>query len=252
MGFLSKIAGIAAPLIGTALGGPVGGAIGSAVGGFIAGGGDQGQRAAGQATEQQLAAIQGAQDRVNQGAVTSQNFLQPLAGVGQRGVDLSGFLGDPQAQAELAFNNPIFQLSRQALTEDINRSAASRGRLTAGDTLEQLQNAGAVAAQPFIDRQRQDILNLLGISQNVSGQQVGVEQNASQQIADLLTGGGATQAAGTIAQGNAATAQRGNIFDIGSQLAGNQDIQNLLGGLFNSTPPPSSGSFNNAPVIPGF
>tara|TARA_R110002020_G_scaffold147185_2_gene322341 strand:- start:9942 stop:10661 length:720 start_codon:yes stop_codon:yes gene_type:complete len=239
MGFLSDlggvvkdVAGIAAPIVGGIFGGAPGSALGSAIGGAIAGGGSGGVRAAGQSTEEQLAAIREAQERTEQGAVTSQQFLQPFAGVGQQGIDLAGFLGDPRAQAQLAFNNPLFNLSRQALTEDINQNAASRGRITAGDTLERLQSAGAVAAQPFIDRQRQDILSLLNLGQNVAGQQVGIEQGTTRQLTDLITGAGATQAAGTIAEQNAETARRGNILDIGAQLVGNKGVQDLIGGLF--------------------
>ena len=241
MGFLSDlgdvvkdVAGIAAPIVGGVFGGAPGSAIGSAISGAIAGGGTGGVRAAGRSTDEQLEAIRQAQERSEQGAATSQGFLQPFADVSQRGVDLSSFLGDPQAQAQAAFNNPLFQLSRQALTEDINQSAASRGRLTAGDTLERLQTAGAVAAQPFIDRQRQDILNLLNIGQGVAGQQVGIELGTTGQQTDLITGGGATQAAGTIAGQNAEASRRGNIFDIGTQLAGNQGVQDFVGGLFNT------------------
>lgn len=234
MSFLKDIVSIAAPIVGTAVGGPVGGAIGSAIGGAVASSGQE--SAANQATAEQLAAIQQAQERTEQGIASSQAFFDPLAQVGQRGIDLAGFLADPQAQAKLAFNNPLFQLSREALTEDINQSAASRGRLTAGDTLVQLQNAGAVAAQPFIDRQRQDILNLLNIAGTTAGQQSGIEQRGTQQLVDLITGGGATQAAGTIAAQNAQTSQLGNLFDIGQTLAGNQDVQDFVGGLFGGTP----------------
>lgn len=231
MSFLKDLVGIAAPIVGNVIGGPVGGAIGSAIGGLAASGGRSGERATAQATEQQLAAIKEAQDRINLGAETSQGFFEPLSQVGQRGVDLSGFLADPNAQAQLAQNNPLFQLGLQNLNQQTNKSAASRGRLTAGDTLMQLQNNATLAAQPLIDRQRQDILNLLNLGQNVAGQQANIEGNASRAIAELLTGGGATQAAGTIAGENAATARRGNIFDIGSQLFGNQDVQNAIGNL---------------------
>lgn len=241
MGFLKDIVSIAAPIVG-AIGGPVGGAIGSAIGGAVAGSGQA--SAANQATAEQLAAIQEAQDEVRAGVESSQALFDPLAQVGQRGIDLAGFLADPQAQAELAFNNPLFQLSREALTQDINQSAAARGRLTAGDTLTQLQNAGAIAAQPFIDTQRQDILNLLNIAGTTAGQQANIEQLGTQQLVDLITGGGATQAAGTIAAQNAETAQLGNLFDLGTALAGNEDVQGFVGGLF--------GGNSVTPPIPGF
>lgn len=145
--------------------------------------------------------------------------FDPLAQVGQRGVDLAGFLADPQAQAQLAFNNPLFQLSREALTEDINQSAASRGRLTAGDTLVQLQNAGAVAAQPFIDKQTQDILNLLGIAGNVAGNQANIDINTGALASDYLTGGAAARAAGIVGAQDARTAATGNVVDLGLKFA---------------------------------
>jgi len=240
MGFLSDIVGIAAPIAGSIIGGPVGGAIGSAVGGLVAGGGSGGVQAAGQATEEQLEAIRQAQERTEQGAATSQQFLSPLAGVGQQGIDLAGFLGDPSQQASFLESNPLFQLGLQNLNEQTQKSAASRGRLTAGDTLTQLQQNATLAGQPLIDRQRQDIMNLLGISQNVAGQQVGIEQGTTRQLTDLITGGGATQAAGTIAGQNAQTARAGNIFDIGTQLAGNQGVQDFVGGLFSGAPVPQN------------
>lgn len=152
-------------------------------------------------------------------AETATARFDPLAQIGQRGIDLAGFLADPQAQAQLAFNNPLFQLSREALTEDINQSAASRGRLTAGDTLTQLQNAGAVAAQPFIDKQTQDILNLLSIAGNVAGNQADIDINTGALASDYLTGGAAARAAGIVGAQDARTAAGGNIFDVASTYA---------------------------------
>ena len=243
MGFLSDIvgvakdvAGIAAPIVGGIFGGAPGQAIGSAIAGGIAGGGSGGVQAAGQATEEQLAAIREAQARAEQGGVTSQQFLTPLAGIGQQGIEQASFLGDPSQQASFLQSNPLFQLGVQNLNQQVPNRAAAGSRLTAGDTLEQLQQSATLAGQPILDRQRQDILNKLNIAQNVAGQQVGIEQGTTRQLTDLITGGGATQAAGTIAGQNAEAARRGNIFDIGTQLAGNQGIQDFVGGLFNSSP----------------
>jgi len=255
MSFLKDLVGIAAPVIGTAFG-PVGGAIGSAISGAIAGGGSGGVNAANKATRQQLEAIQNAQDRINLGADTAQGFFEPFSGVAQRGVDLSSFLADPNAQAQFAQNNPLFQLGMDRLTGDINQSAAARGRLTAGDTLEQLSQSGMLAAQPLIDRQRQDILNLLNLSQGVAGQQANIETNASRAIADLLTGAGATQAAGTVSAQNQEAARRGNLFDIGSQLFGNQDVQNAVSNIdfgsmfgFGGTSTPTTSRFGTGPTF---
>lgn len=197
---------------------------------------------------QQQQAISSATD-LGQASQSAISRFDPLAAIGQQGIDLAGFLGNPQAQAEMAFNNPLFKLSRQAMTEDINQSAASRGRLTAGDTLQRLDQAGAVAAQPFIDRQRQDILNLLGISQNVTGKQAGIELNTAQDIANLLTGGAAAKAGGIVGAQNARTGAMGNVIDVAAMAAG------MPPGTFTGGNAQSGGNaqtFNNAPIGPVF
>ena len=160
--------------------------------------------------------------------------FDPLAGVGQQGIDLAGFLGDPSQQASFLESNPLFQLGLQNLNEQTQKSAASRGRLTAGDTLQQLQQNAQLAGQPLIDRQRQDIMNLLGINQNVAGQQAniglgtagqqaniagqqaGVRQNTAQDVANLFTGGAAANAAGVVGAANARSGTLGNILNLGA------------------------------------
>ena len=246
MSFFTDLIGVAAPIAGSFFGGPVGGAIGSAIGGLVAGGGHGNERAVGRATQQQLNQIKEAQDRINLGASNAQGFLTPFADLGQRGIDLSSFLGSPQEQFNSLQSNPLFQLGLNNANDQTLKSAASRGRLSSGDTLQQLNNNASLVAQPLIDRQRQDILNLLGIGQNTASQQVGIENNAARSIADLMTGAGSTQAAGTIAEQNAANERRGNIFDIGTQLFGNQDVQSAIGNIFSS----GGGNFNNVPVGP--
>ena len=171
--------------------------------------------------------------------------FDPLAGVGQQGIDLASFLGDPAQQASFLESNPLFQLGLNNLNEQTQRSSASRGRLTAGDTLEQLQQNALLAGQPLIDRQRQDIMNLLGISQNVTGQQAGIEQNTAANVANLLTGGAASEAAGVVGAQNARSGAVGNIFDLGTTLAG------LPSGTFTNpfaaTGTTTGGSFANFP-----
>lgn len=146
--------------------------------------------------------------------------FDPLSAVGQRGIDLAGFLGDPNQQASFVQDNPLFDLGLQNLNEQTNKSAASRSRLTAGDTLQQLQQNATLASQPLIDRQRQDILNLLNISQGAIGAQAGIEQNTAQNVANLRTGGAAAQAGGIIGAENAAQQGFGNLIDVAGLLAG--------------------------------
>ncbi len=145
--------------------------------------------------------------------------FDPLAGVAQQGIEQAGFLTDPQAQFDFLQQNPLFQMGLQNVNEQIQQSAASRGRLTAGDTLEQLTQASTLASQPLIDRQRQDIMGLLNLGQGVAGQQGQIDLSTAGQITDLLTGGAAARAAGTVGAQSARTGATGNIFDLGSTIA---------------------------------
>ena len=232
MGFLKKILPAAATAVGAYYGGPQGAAIGNQIGTAIAGGGGKG--AANKATAEQLAAIQAAQDRINQGSDASQGFLQPYQQVGEQGLDQSGFLTDPQAQFDFLQNNPLFQMGLDNANEQTSKFAASRGRLSAGDTLQQLNQNALLTAAPLIRDQKLSIQDLLTRGQNTAFGQVNVEQNAAQQISDLLTGGGATKAAGTIAGQNAKTANAGNLFDIAQMIAGNQQVQDYFSGTSGS------------------
>lgn len=191
---------------------------------------------AGQIQQQEAQAQAGNIQRV--GDIATGRF-DPLATVGQMGVDQAGFLGNPQAQFDSIQSNPLFQLGLQNLNEQTNKSAASRSRLSAGDTLQQLTQNATLAASPLIDRQRQDILGLLGIAQNTAGQQGQIDQNTARSVSDLMTGGAAAQAGGIVGAANAGEQGFGNLLDIAGLVAGAPP--GTFSSLFSPTPPPSSG-----------
>ena len=122
-------------------------------------------------------------------------LLDPFQGVGQKGIEQAGFLTDPQAQFDFLQNNPLFQLSLDNANRQTQQGAASRGRLSAGDTLEQLSNNVLLSAAPLIQGQKQSIGDLLNLGSNVAGNQ-----------GSLLTGQGAALAGGIVGQSNALTA----------------------------------------------
>lgn len=193
-----------------------------------------------QQAEQQAADTRAAGER-------ALGFFQPFQNIGERGASLSSFLADPNQQAQFAQQSPLFDLSRRLMTEDINQNAAARGRLSAGDTLERLQLAGVQAAQPLIDRQRQDILNLLNIGGSVAGNQAGTVMDTQRLITDLLTGGAAAEAAGTVSAANATNQNIGNLGGIAQGLFNsNLDFSGAFGGGGGS----SVGGFSNAPIGP--
>lgn len=190
--------------------------------------GQGGVDAANQATGQQTAAGQQAIGTVGDAAGRAQSFFDPFQAIGQQGLAQSGFLGDPQAQFDFLQNNPLFQLALQNANQGTLAQGAAGGRLSSGDTLSQLSNNVLLSAQPLIDRQRQDIFGQLGIGTGIAGQQAGIEQNLGANVANLQTGIGATQAAGTIAAQNA---RQGGLFgQLGGAIGGG--LAGLAGGLF--------------------
>ena len=129
---------------------------------------------------------------------TAQGRLDAFSGVGQQGIDQAGFLGDPQASFDFLQNNPLFQASLDNANRQTQQSAAAGGRLATGDTLQQLSNNTLLAAQPLLDRQRQDINSQLNFGANLAGQQAGLDVNKAQDTGNILGQIGNTQASGII------------------------------------------------------
>lgn len=183
-------------------------------------------RAARRSGDVQAEAGEQAIGTITDAAARAQGFLSPFGAVGQQGLSQAGFLGDPQAQFDFLQNNPLFQLALENANQGTLASAAAGGRLSAGDTLQQLSNNVLLSASPLIDRQRQDIFGQLGFGAGLAGQQAGIEQGLGANIANLQTGIGAAQAGGIVGQATARGERAQNI----ARLAGN------VGSFFFSDP----------------
>ena len=143
---------------------------------------------------------------------TAQGFFEPFADVGQRGAEESSFLADPQAQFDFLQNNPLFNLALENANQRTEQSASANRRLSFGDTLQQLSNNVLLSAAPLIDRQRQDVTNLLEFGGNIAGNQANIETGQVAQAADLTTDIGAARAAGAVGSANARTQGAQNIL----------------------------------------
>lgn len=120
----------------------------------------------------------------------SQGFLQPFQQLGRQGLDQANFLTDPQAQFDFLQNNPLFAASLQNANKQTQQSAAARGRLSAGDTLQQLSQNTLLAASPLIQQQKQSIQGLLGQGLNLASNQASIEQAGQQGQANAALGVG--------------------------------------------------------------
>lgn len=161
---------------------------------------------------------------VQQQAATDASALyDPFQQLGQSGLDQSSFLTDTNAQFDFLQNNPLFQMGLDNANEQTLKSAASRGRLSAGDTMQQLSQNALLTASPLINQQKQSIGDLLTVGQNVAGNQ-----------GNLLTGGAASQAAGLVGGANARNqgdANLGNmVFGLGGAALGTAIGGNTIGG----------------------
>jgi len=185
------------------------------------------------------AAVDAADAQILAGQEAS-TLLDPFQRIGRQGIVRSGFLTDPDAQFDFLQSNPLFQQiqeQNQQVTGDAQealfKTAAARGRLSAGDTIQQTANLGEqsarnllLASQPLIADQKQSIGDLLNF-----GQATAVNQG------NLRTGIGAAQAGGIVGAQNALNqGTQASINNVNSQAA-------LLSGILanqQKVAPPSS------------
>lgn len=150
-----------------------------------------------------------------EGRAQAQEFFTPFAGAAERGVEQSQFLADPQAQFEFLQNNPLFQLSLENANRGTNQRAAAAGRSSFGTTLQDLSNNVLLSAQPLLDRQRQDVTNLLQFGGDIAASQANIATGGAARIGDITTDIGANLAAGLVGSANAQAAGGQNLLTTG-------------------------------------
>ena len=143
-----------------------------------------------------------------QGSIEASQLLDPFKGIGQQGLDQASFLTDPNAQFDFLQNNPLFQLALDNANQNTLGMAAAQGRLSSGDTLQQLSNNTLLAASPLIGQQKQSIGDLLNFGLGVANNQ-----------GNLRTGQAAAQAGGIVGAANARGARAQNLLNLGLTAA---------------------------------
>ena len=211
----------------------------------------------------------GANNILGQAGQAASGLFDPFAQLGQQGVEQAGFLTDPNAQFDFLQNNPLFQMGLDNANTQTNQMAAARGRLSAGDTLQQLNQNALLTASPLIAQQQNAIQNQLTMGQNAANQQANIGQNTAANqanitntlggqradvfgntainqanlatgnqanVGNLLGSAAAAQAAGLVGYANAKQAGAGAALNLGAQVAGAFAGMPSFGG---ATPPPS-------------
>jgi hypothetical protein len=125
-----------------------------------------------------------------------QGFLAPFGGVGLQGVEQAGFLTDPKAQFDFLQNNPLFQMGLDNANRQTQQSAASRGRLSSGDTLQELNQNALLTASPLIQSQKQSIGDLLNFGGGIATNQANTAIGEGSQISNAFENQGNITSAG--------------------------------------------------------
>lgn len=133
----------------------------------------------------------------------------------------------PQAQQlfgpsafEAVKQDPVLQAIQEDAERKIMASQAARGRLGAGETPEQLQEAFTRSSLGFLGQQRSDLLNALRLGQASAAQVGAAGMQTGSNIANLLTQIGNVRAAGTIGQQQAQAQALQNVAGLGGSLLG--------------------------------
>ena len=159
-------------------------------------------------------------------------LFDPFAQLGQSGIDQAGFLTDPNQQFNFLQNNPLFQMGLDNANQQTMSNAASRGRLSSGDTLQQLNNNSLLTAAPLIQDQKNSIANLLNFGSTAATNQGNILLDQGQTTANSANNAVGAQAQGILNSGNAiATGQFGsaNALADGITNAANAKATGIIG-----------------------
>ena len=180
------------------------------------------------AMEEQRRAAALAMEEQRRASAEGQGYLAPFGAIGQQGLDQMGFLNDSQAQYDWLQGNPLFQMGLDNANQVTQASSAARGRLSAGDTLMQLNNNALLTASPLIADRKNDIWNQLGMGQSLATTQANTALGLGSNLASLQSGLGNTLSGLQTGIGNSRSAGI-----IGAQNGRDQGLGNMLnlGGL---------------------
>jgi len=133
---------------------------------------------------------------------------EPFRALGVAGAEqLTSFLQDPSQ----ALDNPVANFLRDQGFEQIQESAAARGRLGAGGTLQDLSRFQTNLAGTLQNQRFNQLFNVAGLGANVAAGQGTAALQTGTNIANLLGVQGQAQAAGIAGQAQAITGTLQNI-----------------------------------------
>ena len=148
---------------------------------------------------------------------------QPFVDIGlDAGGKLQNLLNNPMAGLDEI--NPLVNFLRDQGFEQIQESAAAKGRLGAGDTVKDLTRFNTDLAStvvPQLQNQRfNQLFNVLGSGQNAAVGQGQAALNTGTNVSNLLGNKGAAEAAGITGAANAKAGATNNLLNMGASFLG--------------------------------
>ena len=175
--------------------------------------------AASEASSLQADATELARQDLLAGKEQGLGFLQPYESFGAEGLAQSSFLTDPQAQFDYLQSNPLFQMGLDNANESTLKLAAAQGRLSAGDTLEQLNNNALLTASPLITNQQNAIQNQINSGLNLAQTQANTSIGVGTQLSDNSNQLGNVLSSGVIGEQAATDAGTQNLINLAALAA---------------------------------
>ncbi len=150
----------------------------------------------------QAEASDAAQQTQREGLETARGDLATFRGLGE---------GVADSLLQFVLDGPETEFERTRGFDQIERSAAARGKLSSGGTLEELTEFNSGLNERNRGNRFRELFNLATLGANAASGQATATLGTSNNISSLQTGKGDALAAGEI---GAANATRGSIFDI--------------------------------------
>ena len=165
----------------------------------------------------------------------NQYYGQPAGAQGQPGT-LGGFMGGTDYAARLPAleKTPGYQFRLQQGLKGVEDSAAARGTLLTGGTIEDLNDYAQGSASQEFDNEYRRLFGLAGLGQGAAGTLGGYGSSYANNATGLITGAGNAQAAGTVGGANAWNNALGNI--------GQNTMDAYMYDRYMRRPPASTGS----------
>ena len=146
---------------------------------------------------------------------------QPGQGQGQ---------GDPEGRFDRFRETPGYQFQMEEGLRAVEGSAAARGGLLRGSTLQRLQQTGQGIADQTYNQYFNRLAGLAGIGGQATNAVAAAGERQASSIANLISGQGQTDAQAQIARGANSAQMWGDIGNAAGQLAGGVNWGNVFGG----------------------